>query len=240
MHCAPAGNHERDYPGTTGYYTTSMDSGGECGIATQIRFPSPAPGSAAFKDEEWYSLVVGNTFVVMIGTEMQVGPGSDQYQWLQATLAGVNRSATPWVILAGHRPMYFVDNVPAGGVIDKNFQQFEPLLMQYQVDLVLWGHVHNFYASCPVYQGKCVTTPQPNGYYAPVHVSIGNGGQGLSPVNPSVMPEWAVSQGSFWGYSTWQAPTATDATVNSYRNSDNSTGTQTLIWTVNLHRNPVA
>lgn len=93
---APA--DERDYPGTTGHYPTSLDSGGECGIATQIRFPSPAPGSAAFKDEEYYSLVVGNTYVVMIGTEIEVGPGSDQYLWIESTLASVVRRAS------GRRP----------------------------------------------------------------------------------------------------------------------------------------
>lgn len=51
------------------------------------------------------------------------------------------------------------------------------------------------YASCPVFKGACVTTPQANGYLAPVHISIGNGGQGLSPINPSKLPVWATYQG---------------------------------------------
>jgi hypothetical protein len=135
--------------------------------------------------------------------------------------------------------MYFVDDIP-GGTIDPNFQAFEPLLVQFQVDLCLWGHVHNAYASCPVNAGKCVTTPQANGYLAPVHVSIGNGGQGLTDVYNKTMPEWATFQGSYWGYSTWTNSNATDAVVSLYRNSDNASGSQTLVWTVPLHREPVA
>jgi hypothetical protein len=80
-----------------------MDSGGECGVSTQIRFPSPAIGGSFLKDEQWYSLIVGSVTVIMIGTEVEVGPGSSQYIWLESTLKAVNRSVTPWVVLAGHR-----------------------------------------------------------------------------------------------------------------------------------------
>lgn len=235
------GNHERDFPGTGGHYDTSMDSGGECGVATQIRFPSPALGATPFKDEEWYAFTHGAVTVVMIGTEMEVGPGSSQYIWLEATLSAVNRSVTPFVLLAGHRPMYYVTDSAEGGSIDPNFQAFEPLLMHYQVDLVLWGHVHNAYASCPVFNGTCVTTAQPNGYLAPVHVSIGNGGQGLSAINPTHPPVWADFQGSYWGYSTLQVWNSTDATVHLWRNSqvNSGPGNQTLAFTVALHRQAV-
>lgn len=72
----------------------------------------------------------------------QVGPGSDQYDFMEQTLAGIDRSVTPWVVLMGHRPMYYVDDNAAGGTLDTHFQAFESLLMKYKVDLVAWGHVH--------------------------------------------------------------------------------------------------
>lgn len=215
------GNHERDFPGTGTHYDTSVDSGGECGVATQIRFPTPVAGAAPYKDLEWYSFTHGNTLVIMIGTEMEVGPGSSQYIFLSETLAAADRNVTPWIVVAGHRPMYMVDDSANGGSIDANFQAFEPLLMQYQVDLVLWGHVHNAYATCPVYKGECVTTPQPNGYLAPVHVSIGNAGQGLSPINNVTYPKWVDFQGAYWGYSTWESFNSTNAVVNLYQNAQN-------------------
>ena len=35
-----------------------------------------------------------------------MGNGSRQYAWLEKDLQNVDRVKTPWVILAGHRPMY--------------------------------------------------------------------------------------------------------------------------------------
>ena len=70
--------------------------------------------------------------------------GSSQYAFLDKDLASVNRSVTPWVVLAGHRPSYYIqssgcvgpdtsDNFCAGSV------DVEPLLMKHKVDLALWG-----------------------------------------------------------------------------------------------------
>lgn len=36
------------------------------------------------------------------------GQGSSQYKFLAADLAAVNRSVTPWVVVAGHRPLYWI------------------------------------------------------------------------------------------------------------------------------------
>lgn len=41
-------------------------------------------------------------FTVM-STEHFFGPGSQQHLWLEADLAAVNRSRTPWLLLVGHR-----------------------------------------------------------------------------------------------------------------------------------------
>jgi hypothetical protein len=32
--------------------------------------------------------------------------GSPQHAWIAADLAGVDRVATPWLVLVGHRPFY--------------------------------------------------------------------------------------------------------------------------------------
>ena len=60
----------------------------------------------------FFSFDIGPVHFVSISTEfyyflnfglMQV---VSQYKWLEADLAGVDRSLTPWVVLYGHRPMY--------------------------------------------------------------------------------------------------------------------------------------
>lgn len=38
-----------------------------------------------------------------MSTEHFFGPGTPQRLWLEADLAGVNRSRTPWLVLVGHR-----------------------------------------------------------------------------------------------------------------------------------------
>jgi hypothetical protein len=64
-------------------------------------------------------------------------PTGAQLAWLQNDLASVDRTKTPWVIAAGHRPWY----VSTSKCSDCQ-KAFEPLLLQYGVDLVLHGHKH--------------------------------------------------------------------------------------------------
>lgn len=207
------GNHERDWPSSGSY--VSNDSGGECGIPTQVRFPSPTQSSGS-QDQGWWSIVHGSALIIMINTEMSVAPGSDQYAFLESTLNAANRSETPWIIAAGHRPMYYVDTSANGGARDAMFGVIEPLLMQYKVDLYLVGHVHNFFSSCPMYNSSCVAAPAPGAYDAPVHVCIGNAGQGLSGINAKNPPKWVTFQANEWGLSAIHVYNATTMTLDYY------------------------
>jgi hypothetical protein len=58
------GNHERDF-NNTGIYMNSSDSGGECGVPYEKRFPMPG----AVEDEPWYSFNYGNIHFVLMSTE---------------------------------------------------------------------------------------------------------------------------------------------------------------------------
>ena len=42
----------------------------------------------------------------MMSTEHNFTQGSRQYEWMEQDLKNVNRSLTPWVVIAGHRAMY--------------------------------------------------------------------------------------------------------------------------------------
>ena len=185
------GNHERDFPGShmePSPFASSLDSGGECGVVTNTIFP---------RSVEWRALAQGVVHVVMLNSELSVAEGSPQYAWLQQTLAAVDRAVTPWSIVAFHRPLYFVD--AEGGTRDKDFAPLEPLLVQYAVDAVLVGHVHNAFVSCPLNDSKCVEPGQ-----GPVHICIGNAGQGITPISATA-PPWVLFQKAAWGYSTLEA-----------------------------------
>lgn len=190
------GNHEQDWPGSgtfaTGAPLNGRDSGGECGVPTQQRFvmpngsrDTPIPNPNAWAVPTWYSFDEGPVHFVMVNTELgSVGghptngwyPGDAQFQWLQQDLAAVNRVATPWIIVMGHRPSFGAH--PPTTPTAPN--ALETLLYTAKVDVTVAGHVHYAQLSCPFYQGKCQNVSTPGGYDAPVHIVAGNGGQGLN------------------------------------------------------------
>ena len=73
------------------------------------------------------------------GTRLNAGPFGDQLSWLEADLkkATANRAQVPWIVVAGHRPYY----TSSGGTASVQ-KAFEPLFLQYGVDVVFLGHVH--------------------------------------------------------------------------------------------------
>lgn len=145
----------------------------------------------------WYSFEYGMAHIVMIDTETDFpkapsGPGGSaglnggpfgiedqQLEFLEADLSSVDRSVTPWVIVAGHRPWY-----TAGGSACKPCQKaFESLMYRYNVDLGVFGHIHNSQRFLPVYDGKA----DPAGLddpKAPMYIVAGGAGniEGLSKV----------------------------------------------------------
>jgi len=93
-----------------------------------------------------------------------------QYEWLSNDLASVNRTATPWVVVSGHRPMY-TSTLDAG--MSPYIQQIlEPVLVANKVDLALWGHVHDYERFCGMTNGTCAKSDED----APVHVVVGMAG----------------------------------------------------------------
>lgn len=146
----------------------------------------------------WYSFEYGMAHIVMFNTEtdfpdapdapggsagLESGPfgaPNQQLDFLAADLASVDRSVTPWLIVAGHRPWY-----TTGGRSGCQPCQaaFEPLLYQYSVDLAIFGHVHNSQRFNPVYNN--VADPAGlNNPKAPMYIVAGGAGniEGLSSV----------------------------------------------------------
>ncbi|MCO5560917.1 hypothetical protein L7F22_014537 [Adiantum nelumboides] len=204
------GNHERGFPDSGSYYETP-DSGGECGVAYEIYFQMPTKG----KDKPWYSFEAGPVHFTVISTEHDWTVASEQYKWIQNDLASVNRTRTPWLVFSGHRPQY--SSVNEVGIVSRLIPSVdpffrstvEPLLLQGQVDLVLWGHVHNYERSCAVFQSQCLQFPTKDGdgvdiyqsspYKAPVHTVIGMGGFALDSFS-STPGNWSISRISNFGF----------------------------------------
>ena len=100
---------------------------------------------------EYYAAVIGRVFLVVISADFYIYPlvwdrAGGQWAWLNKTLAGVDRSVTPWIVLATHRAMYCT-KVANDGECNSEAETLrygflgleyglEQLLVQYGVDLV--------------------------------------------------------------------------------------------------------
>ena len=117
------------------------------------RYRMPAVESGAINNM-WFSFDHGLVHFVSIDTEVDypdspegpgtyinAGPFGNQLGWLAADLkkAVANRANVPWIIVSGHRPFYTSDvgNTPSASRL-----LFEPLFLEYDVDIVYFGHVH--------------------------------------------------------------------------------------------------
>jgi hypothetical protein len=109
----------------------------------------------------------------MLSSEHSMAPGSAQGAFLAATLAAVNRSETPWLVVTFHREVYSLtgDEQP---LQDGYLAWVEELFFQFKVDAVFNGHIHSSQRTCELYKYKC--TPG-----APVYLISGSSGAMLEP-----------------------------------------------------------
>lgn len=100
------GWHPQDGPHNESWGNMGDDSRGECGVPTSARFNGTGNGNGVY----WYSFDEGGVHNVVLSSEHDWRNGSVQHLWLQRDLAAVNRTSTPWVVLATHRMMYVRPN----------------------------------------------------------------------------------------------------------------------------------
>lgn len=149
---------------------------------------NPARGSG---DNMWYSVDVGPVHWLSLSTETGY-PGAPhdlkrrradsypQLSFVARDLAAVNRSATPFVVVFFHRPMYVQEKhreqhgEPVGQP-ERIAEAFEELFAVGRVDLVVAGHTHMYQRTLPVYRGLVNVS-------GPVNIVAGGAGQweGLS------------------------------------------------------------
>ena len=184
----PSRDHGEGFHPQWGNY--GHDSGGECGVPVYKRFHMPETGHQPW----WYSFDYGSLHTVMLSTEHDFTAGSKQYNWLEQDLRSVDRKVTPWVVVAGHRPMYCSEDYPADYEVALNVQQaLEDLFHQYRVDLALWGHYHSYERTCAVYRQVCDPSR------GVVHVTVGSAGMFIVYADKYDVP-WSAHFELSYGY----------------------------------------
>jgi hypothetical protein len=186
------GNHEANCDnGGSGPYGTEICMPGQLnftGFINHFRMPSDKSGG---KGNFWYSYDYGMVHFVQIDTETDLGHGlvgpsepggglenagpfglmNQQIDWLTKDLASVDRTKTPWLVVAGHRPWY------SSGYVCQNCQTaFEPLFLKYKVDVALAGHFHVYERNAPVGANGTTDPHELNDPSAPWYIINGAAG----------------------------------------------------------------
>jgi len=195
---------------------------------TRFNMPWNESGGA---DDMWYSLNIGPVHFVFMDTETDYpnnpvdhysfNPGKnggfgDQMKWLEQDLAKAHAERLsgrrPWIIVAGHRPVYSV-TLESNGVPIKDAKSLhtaiEHLLRKYKVDVYLCGHVHGYERTYPT-DGTSIELPliseNGNNVFSnpsyPMYIVNGAAGnnEGFS-ASPKIPPKWnAFVEFKSWGY----------------------------------------
>jgi acid phosphatase type 7 len=201
-----------------------------------LRFDYPAYlQSPKLPVQLWKSVNAGGVHFVLLNSEGplssigDLSPLSPQYAWLNADLAAVNRSLTPWIVVVSHRPFYCSASRKSDCVDNAAIlrEYCEDLFHKYHVDLVISGHVHSYERTFPVYQGNVTNGADRSAYdnpSAPVYLLNGSAGCKEQLMNGWVTPAptWSANHnGEHFGWSrlsvsatslTWDFVAAEDAT----------------------------
>lgn len=180
------------------------DSKGECGIAMVHRFRSPSNGRRNNQGSlAWYSFDSGPIHVIQMSSEHDWLIGSEQYTWLNNDLkqASLNRKNVPWILVTAHRMMYSSQLCEDGdnrtSVIFR--RNIEPLLLKYNVNVVMVGHQHSFERTCPLLNGTCVNKNNTD-QHGIVHITAGTAGAGVEKCGFDLNVKYSLVRSDQWGY----------------------------------------
>ena len=144
----------------------------------------------------WHSINIGKSHIIGISTEAFYYQSkivqNNMINWLinDLTYANTmyNRTLRPWIIVHYHRPTYSTwGNYPIQLRESCAPWIFEEIMYEYNVDIVLNGHIHNQERMLPVYNGTIMINgnksesenPNDKIYYnmkAPIYIVSGNPG----------------------------------------------------------------
>uniref|UniRef100_A0A8C0E405 Purple acid phosphatase n=1 Tax=Balaenoptera musculus TaxID=9771 RepID=A0A8C0E405_BALMU len=170
----------------------------------------------------WYSWDLGPAHIISFSTEVYFFLHyhhlvERQFHWLESDLqkANKNRTAPPWIITMGHRPMYcfsadlddcaWHESKVRKGLLGK-FYGLEDPFYKYGVDLQLWAHERSYERLWPIYNYHVFNGSREMPYThprGPIHIITGSAGceEWLTPLTLFPRP-WSAVRIKEYGY-TW-------------------------------------
>ncbi|CAL0310134.1 unnamed protein product [Lupinus luteus] len=207
------------------------------------RYPVPHKESGS-TEPFWYSIKRASAHIIVLSSYSAYGKYTPQYQWLQAELAKVDRTRTPWLIVLVHAPWYNSYNYHymEGETMRV---QFESWFVNYKVDLVLSGHVHAYERTerisnikYNIVDGSCRPVRDES---APVYITIGDGGNVEGAADNLIMPQpdYSAYREPSFGHAIFEIKNRTHAFYSWYRNDDDYATQADSMWFFNRYWHPV-
>ena len=133
--------------------------------------------------EYYYQFSYGNADFFLIDSNRKVDPTSEQYKWLNKSLAD---SKATWKFVCHHHPPYSSDENDYGNLWRSNkstrgdlrVRELVPLYDKHGVDIVWTGHIHSYERTWPLQKGKAVNKD------GTIYMITGGGGGGLETPGP--------------------------------------------------------
>lgn len=174
----------------------------------------------------------GSVHVLMLGSYADFAAGSDQFKWLQADLARIDRSKASWLFALIHAPWYN-SNKAHRGEGEEMRAALEGLLYAARVDAVFAGHVHAYERFTSVYDSKVDEC-------GPVHITIGDGGnrEGLANKYKKLQPSTSLFREASFGHGQLYIKNSTHALWSWHRNEDDEAVVADSVWITSLASNP--
>ena len=142
-------------------------------------------------NNDWiYSFNYKNIHFLAMNTQASESQGSMQYDFAKDDLAtAASNPDIKWIVVFFHKPMYTSrsEHEPEGDLQDN----FHPLFDRYGVDLVLYGHNHNYQRTFPLMYNPAdpsspiIETTEKTKYKdlaGEVYVNVGTGGESHYPL----------------------------------------------------------
>ncbi len=133
--------------------------------------------------EYYYTYTYGNAQFFVLDTNKPVGPGSEQWEWLDRELG---KSTATWKFAYHHHPVYSSDENDYGDTYkgastfgDMRVRPLAQLYEKHKLDIAFTGHIHVYERTWPILADKVV---EKGGV---VYVTSGGGGGGLEAPAPT-------------------------------------------------------
>ncbi|MGZ5550345.1 MAG: metallophosphoesterase, partial [Nitrososphaeraceae archaeon] len=158
-------------------------------------------------NKQYYSFNKGNVFFLVMSTQDSYSENSEQFNFVKQELEKASKDPNiDWVVVYFHKPMYSSPSKHAGLTSLRDI--YHPLFDQYNVDLVLAGHNHNYQRTFPLTFNNddsdrpIIVSKNPNIYNeigAPLFITAGTGGTGLYSLG-APQAEFTVKQFGKFGH----------------------------------------